>query len=103
MNNMLKTRQEIISEFLDLLLQDSLLSENIKLINIDIKDKTDIVILSTALNGNYELFVTGDKELREIFYLKKFLLACGTQGSLAILGCETCVNTKDLNMAMNIY
>ena len=26
-----------------------------------------------------------------IFYLKKFLLACGTLGSLAILGCETCV------------
>ena len=26
-----------------------------------------------------------------IFYLKKFLLACGTKGSLAILGCETCV------------
>ena len=26
---------------------------------------------------------------REIFYLKKFLLACGTIGLLAILGCET--------------
>jgi hypothetical protein len=27
----------------------------------------------------------------EIFFLKKFLLACGTKGSLAVLGCETCV------------
>jgi hypothetical protein len=28
----------------------------------------------------------------QIFYLKKFLLACGTKGSLAVLGCETCVD-----------
>ena len=28
-----------------------------------------------------------------IFYLKKFLLVCETLGSLAILGCETCVLT----------
>lgn len=33
------------------------------MINIDIKDKDDIVILSTALNGNAELFITGDKEV----------------------------------------
>ena len=58
--------QEIISEFLDLLIQDSILSENTELTNIDIKDKDDIVILSTALNGNSELFVTGDKELLDL-------------------------------------
>jgi hypothetical protein len=28
-----------------------------------------------------------------IFYLKKFLLACGTKGSFAISGCETCVRS----------
>jgi hypothetical protein len=33
---------------------------------------------------------------REIFYLKKFLLACGTKGSLAVLGYETCVNNLKL-------
>jgi putative PIN family toxin of toxin-antitoxin system len=70
LKNILHTKigitQEIISEFLDLLIQDSLLFENIKLINIDIKDKDDIVILSTALNGNSELFDTGDKELLEL-------------------------------------
>jgi hypothetical protein len=27
-----------------------------------------------------------------IFYRKKFLLACGTKASLAVLGCETCAN-----------
>ena len=70
LKNILHTKigitQEIISEFLDLLIQDSILSENIRLINIDLKDKDDIVILSTALNGNSELFVTGDKELLEL-------------------------------------
>ena len=62
--------QEIISEFLDLLIQDSILSENTELTNIDIKDKDDIVILSTALNGNSELFVTGDKELLDLGKIK---------------------------------
>ena len=70
LKNILHTKigipQEIISEFLDLLIQDSISVENIKLTNIDIEDKDDIVILSTALNGNSELFVTGDKELLEL-------------------------------------
>jgi putative PIN family toxin of toxin-antitoxin system len=70
LKNILHTKigitQEIISEFLELLTQDTILSENIKLTNIDIKDKDDIVILSTALNGDSKLFVTGDKELLEL-------------------------------------
>ena len=70
LKNILHTKigisQEIISEFLDLLIQDSISVENIELTNIDIEDKDDIVILSTALNGNSELFVTGDKELLEL-------------------------------------
>jgi putative PIN family toxin of toxin-antitoxin system len=70
LKNILNTKigitQEIISEFLVLLSQDSILSENTELTNIDIKDKDDIVILSTALNGNSELFVTGDKELLDL-------------------------------------
>jgi putative PIN family toxin of toxin-antitoxin system len=70
LKNILHTKigitQEIISEFLVLLSQDSILSENTELTNIDIKNKEDIVILSTALNGNSELFVTGDKELLDL-------------------------------------
>jgi uncharacterized protein len=57
---------EILSDFLEVLTQDSIFSENTALRNIDIKDKDDILILSTALNGNVELFVTGDKELLEL-------------------------------------
>ena len=57
---------EIVSDFVEVLTQDSILSENTSLEDIAIKDKADILILSTALNGNAELFVTGDKELLEL-------------------------------------
>lgn len=67
LKNILHTKigvpEEIISDFIGLLTQDSFLSESAVMINIDIKDKDDIVILSTALNGNAELFITGDKEV----------------------------------------
>jgi len=70
LKNILHTKigipQELISDFIEVLTQDSLLSEDTKLKNIGINDKDDIVILSTALNGNAELFVTGDKELLEL-------------------------------------
>ncbi len=70
LKNILHTKigipQEIISDFVEVLTQDSILCENTKLTNIDINDKDDILILSTALNGNAELCVTGDKELLEL-------------------------------------
>jgi putative PIN family toxin of toxin-antitoxin system len=58
---------EIISDFVEVLTQDAILSlsEPTELSKINIIDKDDIIILSTALNGNAELFVTGDKELLE--------------------------------------
>lgn len=58
--------QEIIADFINVLTQDSTLSENSERIDIDINDQNDILILSTALHGNAELFVTGDRELLEI-------------------------------------
>jgi putative PIN family toxin of toxin-antitoxin system len=58
--------QNIITDFVEVLTQDCILSENTELINIDINDKDDILILSTAINGKAELFVTGDKELLEL-------------------------------------
>jgi putative PIN family toxin of toxin-antitoxin system len=60
------TSQDIISDFIELLTQDAIFSEKTTLTNIDIKDKDDIVIISTALNGDAEMFVTGDKELLEL-------------------------------------
>lgn len=58
--------QETISDFVDLLTQDCIWSEMAQLVEIDIKDKDDIVILSTALAAKTEIFVTGDKELLEL-------------------------------------
>jgi len=70
LKNILHTKieipQDIISDFVEVLTEDSILSENTKLTNIDINDEDDILILSSALNGNVELFVTGDKELLEL-------------------------------------
>jgi putative PIN family toxin of toxin-antitoxin system len=66
LHNKVGIPQEIISDFINLLTQDSTLSDNAELRDIDINDKDDILILSTAINGDAELFVTGDKELLEL-------------------------------------
>jgi len=58
--------KEVISDFVEVLTQDCILSENSELINIDINDGDDILILSTAINGEAQLFVTGDKELLQL-------------------------------------
>jgi putative PIN family toxin of toxin-antitoxin system len=69
LNNILHTKiglpHVIISDFVEVLTQDAVLSENTHLLAIDISDKDDIPMLSTALNGKAELFVTGDKKLLE--------------------------------------
>ena len=56
----------MISDFVDLLSQDATLSDHAELKDININDKDDIIILSTAVSGKAELFVTGDKELLEL-------------------------------------
>ena len=55
--------QEIISDFIELLTQESIFSEKTTLTHLGVKGEDDIAIISTALNGNAEIFVTGDKEL----------------------------------------
>jgi putative PIN family toxin of toxin-antitoxin system len=66
LNNKIGIPPEIISDYVALLGQDSIWSENTELANLTLKDKEDILILSTALNGNAELFVTGDKEVLDL-------------------------------------
>ena len=51
-------------------IQDSILPEKTTLTNIDIRDKDDIVIISSVLSGNAEKFVAGDKELLELGIVK---------------------------------
>ena len=58
--------QQIVSDFIDLLMQESIFSEKTPLTHIKVKDEDDIVIIPAALNGNAEILVTGDKELLEI-------------------------------------
>ncbi|MGD9347699.1 MAG: putative toxin-antitoxin system toxin component, PIN family [Candidatus Aminicenantes bacterium] len=57
---------ELISEFIEILEQDAHHSSPSGLSDIDIQDKSDLNILSSALNGEANIFVTGDKELLEL-------------------------------------
>ena len=57
---------DLISEFVEILKQDATLSTPTALPGIDIQDKDDLTILSSALSGEAELFITGDKELLEL-------------------------------------
>ncbi len=56
----------VISEFIEILQQDAYFSIPSASSDIDIRDKYDLPILSSALNGSADLFVTGDKELLEL-------------------------------------
>ena len=53
---------DMITEFIEMLSRDVILSGQTKSAVIDIQDQDDVIILSTALSGGAELFVTGDKE-----------------------------------------
>ena len=70
MDNVLKIRlglpQEIISEFVEILRQDAHPSSPSDVPDVDIQDKDDLIVLSCALNGNADIFITGDKELLEL-------------------------------------
>jgi len=55
--------QNIIFEFIEVIKQDSQLSTSSPLLNVNIRDKDDLLILSSAWNGGADLFTTGDKEL----------------------------------------
>ena len=57
---------QLISEFIAMLQQDTILAAPIDFPGIQIKDKDDITILAAALSGKAELFITGDKELLEL-------------------------------------
>ena len=55
--------ENLVSELVEVLQKESYFSTSSALPNINITDKDDIPILSCALNGKADLFVTGDKEL----------------------------------------
>lgn len=57
---------ELISEFIEILRQDAHDLSPSGLPDVDIQDKDDLIILSSALNGDVDIFITGDKELLEL-------------------------------------
>jgi putative PIN family toxin of toxin-antitoxin system len=56
----------LISEFIEVLQQEAHFSAASDLPEINIQDKDDLVILSSALNGRAALFITGDQELLDL-------------------------------------
>jgi putative PIN family toxin of toxin-antitoxin system len=54
---------ELIDDAIEMLQQDAHFATPSTLSDIKIRDKDDVMILSSALNGNADLLVTGDKEL----------------------------------------
>jgi predicted nucleic acid-binding protein len=61
--NQLNLPDDIITESIGFLYQDAVVSERFGQIDVNINDKEDILILSSAIHGDAELFVTGDDEI----------------------------------------
>ena len=56
----------LIADTLWLLQQDALLSSPDPPIQLSLKDKADLAILSSAIHGNADVFITGDKEILDL-------------------------------------
>ena len=59
----LQIPSELIDDSIEILQRDAHFVTPSKLSDVKIQDKDDLMILSSALNGNADLLVTGDKEL----------------------------------------
>jgi uncharacterized protein len=59
----IKLPENLINESLEFLKQTSTMSEPFDRPIPELKDKEDIPIVNSALNGGVELFITGDKEV----------------------------------------
>ena len=55
--------EHILKELIEFLVRDSIHGVTGELCAINIADKDDIVILSSAMNSDVDVFVTGDKEI----------------------------------------
>ncbi len=70
LKNKFEVPYELTRELIELIERDALFSTPADLPEIKIQDEDDIIILSSALNGNADLFITGDKELLELRKVK---------------------------------
>jgi putative PIN family toxin of toxin-antitoxin system len=62
----LQIPSELINDAIEILQQDAHFATPSTLSDVKIRDKDDLMILSSALNGNVDLLVTGDKELLDL-------------------------------------
>ncbi|OGQ89488.1 MAG: putative toxin-antitoxin system toxin component, PIN family, partial [Deltaproteobacteria bacterium RIFOXYA2_FULL_55_11] len=61
-----KIPKTLISEILIFLGEDTILSKVGDYPDVEIRDQDDLALLSCALEGRADIFVTGDKELIEL-------------------------------------
>ena len=62
--------EDVISEFLENVQQDATVSPPSTPPDVAVQDKNDLALLSSALNGGADLFVTGDKELLGVGHVR---------------------------------
>jgi putative PIN family toxin of toxin-antitoxin system len=67
--------KSLVEEFVEMLVQDAHFAQPGVRPGVKIRDRDDLAILSAALNGKADLFITGDKEL----------LTLGKVGSMDII------------------
>ena len=60
-----------ICEAIRVLEQDAIVSSASPTIELQLKDKSDLAILSSAVNGGAQILVTGDKELLALVRVEK--------------------------------
>jgi putative PIN family toxin of toxin-antitoxin system len=58
--------QDLIEDFISLIRQDTVLAQPGPPPAVEIGDRDDLPILSAAISGKAEVFVTGDKELLDL-------------------------------------
>ena len=62
----IKVPESLIAEFIQFIQQDCCFSEASDTPTIPLKDADDLLLVSAAMNGKTDLFVTGDRELVEL-------------------------------------
>jgi putative PIN family toxin of toxin-antitoxin system len=58
--------QDLIDDLISLIRQDTVLAQSGPPPPVEIDDRTDLPVLSAAISGKAEVFVTGDKELLDL-------------------------------------
>ena len=74
LKNKIKLSDELIEEFISFLQKDSIQIKPDKFITLKGIDENDRKILTCAIQGNAEVFVTGDKELLDLHKIENLTI-----------------------------